>query len=218
MSEPRIITKVLVGSRLHGLDSPASDYDWRTIRVSPLQSMVSPFRSSPAVHAEQESWELGDFCKMLTKGHPRVLEVLFSDMHEQDTLTARLMRAEWKKFMDTDAYVSSAQAYAANQYQKFTTIEDVRTRKFAIAYVLTLWRLAVFLETGKFEPRVTEAPIRAVLSAAKNSYSREQMPVLTNLYIELRNRVDAAVPKAERSKPDINWIEEFILDAYTEKL
>ena len=35
----KILAKVLVGSRLHGLDTPESDYDYRGIHISSLQDI-----------------------------------------------------------------------------------------------------------------------------------------------------------------------------------
>lgn len=39
------LTKVLVGSRLHGLDTPTSDYDYRGIHIQNLQDVLSPFKT-----------------------------------------------------------------------------------------------------------------------------------------------------------------------------
>lgn len=39
------LTKVLVGSRLHGLDTETSDYDYRGIHMHDLKDVISPFKS-----------------------------------------------------------------------------------------------------------------------------------------------------------------------------
>ncbi len=39
-----IITKVVVGSRLHELHTETSDWDYRGVHISPLRNVLSPFR------------------------------------------------------------------------------------------------------------------------------------------------------------------------------
>jgi predicted nucleotidyltransferase len=45
MSEIKLLTKVVVGSRLHGLDTPTSDWDYRGIHIYPLKDALSPFKT-----------------------------------------------------------------------------------------------------------------------------------------------------------------------------
>lgn len=40
----KVITKVVVGPRLHGLDNPKSDWDYRGIFIGDLKEVLSPFK------------------------------------------------------------------------------------------------------------------------------------------------------------------------------
>jgi len=80
----KILTKVVVGSRLHGLDTPTSDWDYRGIHVSELKDVVSPFKTlknTTWIEGDEDntSYELAEFCKLATKGNATILEVFFSD-------------------------------------------------------------------------------------------------------------------------------------------
>lgn len=51
----KVLTKVLVGSRLHGLHTETSDYDYRGIHIHTLQEKVSPFKT-----LKNTTWIEGD--------------------------------------------------------------------------------------------------------------------------------------------------------------
>lgn len=80
----KILTKVVVGSRLHGLDTPESDWDYRGIHIHNLKEALSPFRklkNTTWIEGDEDntSYELRDFCKNATKGNATILEVFFSN-------------------------------------------------------------------------------------------------------------------------------------------
>ncbi len=64
-----VILSVVVGSRLHGLNKPTSDYDIRGIFMHRLQELVSPFKTLKNTSwveddVDNTSYELRDFCKL----------------------------------------------------------------------------------------------------------------------------------------------------------
>ncbi len=94
-----------------------------------------------------------------------------------------------------------------------------RTSKFAIAYIRVLWQAAEFLEAGKFKCQIDDPKLREFLMAVKPlsvADLQQYIPRLTEMFMEMQKRVtDAyASPKLVKLKPDIDWIEEFIHEAY----
>lgn len=225
----QVITKVLVGSRLHGLNAPDSDYDWRGIHIHSLKDMLSPFRkikNTDWLEGDEDntSYELADFCKLATHGNATILEVFFSNKIEKTTPTADKMRENWKKFIDTDKFVMASRGYAHNQYNKMQLFESAgvkgqeRTSKFAVAYIRVLWQCAEFLKTGEFPCQITEPEIRDFLLEIKPlavAQIQSYIPKLTEVFVEMQKRVtDAYSNPKERLSPDRDWIEDFIHEAY----
>lgn len=226
----KILTKVLVGSRLHGLHNERSDYDWRGIHIHPLKEVLSPFKTlknTSWIEGDEDdtSYELADFCKQATHGNATILEVFFSNKIQTTTPTADKMRANWQKFIDTDRFVLASRGYAHNQYNKMNLFESQgvkgqeRTSKFAIAYIRVLWQCAEFLKTGEFKCQIDDPELRGFLLTIKPMTVKEiqqYIPKLTEMFMEMQKRVTDAYanPKLVKLTPDIEWIENFIYEAY----
>lgn len=225
----KIITKVLVGSRLHGLYNEQSDYDYRGIHMHQLDEVLSPFRTLKNTSwiegdVDNTSYELADFCKQATHGNATVLEVFFSNEVVSTSPIAEEMRANWQRFIDTDRFVMASRGYAANQYNKMQLFESAgikgqeRTAKFAIAYCRVLWQCAEFLKTGVFRCQVDEPQLRDFLLLIKPltvAQIQPHVPRLVEMFMELQKAVTDAHKVAEKMKPDTEWIEQFIFNAYT---
>jgi predicted nucleotidyltransferase len=220
----KTITKVVVGSRLHGLDTPTSDWDYRGIHMYSLKDTLSPFKTLKNTDwvegdADNTSYELAEFCKNATKGNATILEVFFSDQILETSPIADMMRANWSKFMDTDQFVMASRGYAANQLNKMALFDDIgikgqsRTPKFAVSYCRVLWQCTEFLKTGEFKCQIEE-PLRSFLLDIKTNWEPSMVPQLTEKFAVLQAELSLAWAEAPKLKPDIPWIEEFIYNAY----
>jgi uncharacterized protein len=217
------LTTVLVGSRLHGLNNELSDYDWRGVHIHPLKAILSPFsKHKDTVWIEDDedntSYELADFCKQAVHGNATILEVFFSDQVKNTTPAAEIMRANWQKFIDTDAFVMSSRGYAQNQYNKMQLFSpDARTPKFAVAYLRVLWQCEYFLKNNRFSCQISDKDTRDFLMKVKYEFSEALIPELTERFMNMQRQVTDAYKTATIMKPDIAWIESFIHDTYTQQ-
>lgn len=230
MSE-RIITKVLVGSRLHGLHTEDSDYDYRGIHINELIDVLSPFKTLKNTtwiegDVDNTSYELADFCKQAIHGNATILEVFFSDQIIESSPIANEMRANWEKFIDSKKFVAASRGYAHNQWNKFYNFEDVggngqhRTAKFAIAFLRVMWQCEQFLLTGEFKCSLQDCDMLALLKKIKPLSVQEIRPLVPEIVAamgDMDRRVSVAMAESRfmDMKPDIKWIEEFIYNAYT---
>lgn len=220
-----VLTKVLVGSRLHGLANEQSDYDYRGVHVHRLKDILSPFqtlKNTTWIEGDQDntSYELADFCKQAVHGNATILEVFFSNEVVETSKWADEMRRNWRKFIDTDKVVMASRGYASNQLNKMDLFDDIgikdqhRTAKFAIAYCRVLWQCAEFLRTGEFACQITDPSLREFLLKIKAGWSDDYIPEATERFVMLQADVSREWKTAEKMKPDTKWIEEFIYDAY----
>lgn len=227
----KILTKVVVGSRLHGTHTEKSDYDYRGIHIQPLKDVLSPFKTlknTSWIEGDQDntSYELADFCKQATHGNATILEVFFSDQIIETSEVAEKMRANWQKFFDTHKFVMASRGYAHNQWNKFYNFESAgvngqeRTAKFAIAFLRVMWQCEQFLLTGSFICDLRSSDIYDLIMKVKPLSVAEITPYLPEIVAamsDLNMRVSVAESKTKFGdmKPDIEWIEEFIYEAYS---
>lgn len=226
----KVITEVLVGSRLHGTYTDKSDYDYRGIYLYDLKDKLSPFqtlKNTSWIEGDQDntSYELASFCKEAIHGNATILEVFFSDQIVQTSAIADTMRKNWKKFFDTKRFIMASRGYSHNQWNKFYNFEDggnkgqERTAKFAIAFLRVMWQCEQFLLTGEFKCNLTESDIFPLIKKIKPLSVQEIQSYLPEIVATMSNmnmRVSVAESKSKflDMQPDIKWIEKFIYDAY----
>lgn len=221
----QIITEVLVGSRLHGLNNEQSDYDYRGIHVHSLKEVLSPFKTLKNTSwiegdVDNTTYELADFCKLATKGNASILEVFFSNQIKDTSPIADKMRNNWEKFMDTDAFVMASRGYASNQLNKMQLFDDIgvkdqrRTSKFAIAYCRVLWQCAEFLRMGEFKCQIDDGDLKDFLLRLKAGWSDQYIPECTERFAALQADVTKYWKTAPKLKPDTDWIEDYIYEAH----
>ena len=232
----KLVTKVVVGSRLHRLHTPESDYDYRGVFISDLKDVLSPFKKQKTTswiegNEDDTSYELAEFCKMATKGNATYLEVFFSNKIVDTSPIADEMRANWQKFMNTRQFVDASRGYAHNQWNKFYNFEDIgvkgqeRTAKFAVAFLRVMWQCEQFLLTGKFECNLENSDLYPLLKKIK-PMSRQEIQESLPEIVAAMSAMDMRVARAEGDaskdiltmKPDLDWIEDFIYRSYTDGL
>jgi predicted nucleotidyltransferase len=227
----KVLTKVLVGSRLHGLHTESSDYDYRGIHIHSLKDQLSPFqklKNTTWIEGDEDntSYELANFCKDATKGNATILEVFFSDKVIETSAIADEMRTNWTKFIDTHNFINASRGYAHNQWNKFYNFEDLgvkgqeRTAKFAVAFLRVMWQCEQFLLHGEFRCDLSDSDLYPLLKEVKPLSLveiQQYLPRIVEAMGDMNTRVSVAESKSKflDMKPDIKWIEEFIYNAYT---
>ena len=190
------ILKVLVGSRAHGLHTEESDFDFRGVYVTPTTSILSLGHKYSGSHwiegekQDQTAWEIGHFLHLATKCNPTILEVFKAPVDGVGGLGVRkpkpgsdlflkdlsgegiLLGAElqdlfpyvWNPKNAFDAFCG----YGGNQEKKMRLNHLDRWKKYAVAYLRTLWNLNDLLGTGDFSLEVTDKLFKSDLLEIKN--------------------------------------------------
>ncbi len=215
------ILKVLVGSRLHGLNNDASDYDWRGIFVVPLMDIVSPFRKQAANHwiegkEDQTSYELSHYVKLAAQCNPTILETLWSPIIKEKDPVADEMIEKRFEFLDSDRIYFSHLGYSQNQIKKMDLYnpDSVRTPKTIIAYIRTLRQATELLRDGDFNP-VYEYSDKDFLMEIKYNFNVALIPHISEKMHEVREDLENVYKNSKLDlKPNIEWIEDYLMRTY----
>ena len=149
------IIKALVGSRCHGLATPESDYDFRSVFLTPTKELLTIGAPKITTNWSEDktedstAWELGHFLFLATKCNPTILEVFLAPKElitDVGTSLVRLFPRIWNSKGVMDAFIG----YGRNQRKKFLDQKDNRPHKYATAYLRTLIQAYELLTFGTF--------------------------------------------------------------------
>lgn len=175
-SPPQIILKVLVGSRAHGLATPDSDRDFRSVVVIPTEDMFTLGFKPPGTQwtkgqADETAWEVGTFLTLATQGLPLVLETFLAPIEQADPWGHRL-RALFPDVWSAEKAFESFVNYAHNQRQKFLDKKDGRPGKYGAAYLRVLRNLYELLENGIFPVSIADTDWGSHIRSIKEGHFR----------------------------------------------
>ena len=170
------ILKVQVGSHAHGLTSPDSDHDFRSVFVVPTTDLFRLDFKYPATswkkgEGDEASWEIAPFLSLALQSHPLILETFLAPVVTTDEWGRELQAlfpAVWSPQKAFDAFTG----YATNQRTKFLDKKDRRPEKYAAAYVRVLSNLRELLETGAFTVRIRDTPLGESIARIKQGTYR----------------------------------------------
>lgn len=226
------ILKVLVGSQAHGLATPESDYNWRGVFVTPTRELLTlGGRSQQTTWIEGKeddtSWEVYKFLQMAVKCNPTVLEVFLAPFagsvslgqedilsHPPDIATrigyAGRLRALFPHVWNSVDVKNAFIGYGLNQRKKFLENTDKRQKKYAVAYLRSLYNGWELLSKGTFTVNMTDTPIFATLKSWKdNKFTLGEV-------IDMTKHWEEAVERAYKDNPDkktnMEPVNEFLLE------
>lgn len=212
------ILKSIVGSKLHRLDTPESDFDYKGIHKSDLREKLSVFTKVPERitldTSDDVSYELDHFLSLCAKGNPTILETLFSDLIVHSSPLHRELMENWQKIFSTHRYISACLGYARTQHHKADLKTAARQGKLATAEVRVLSQAITFLETGEF---VCQAPdeYRELMmdwKTRKDGVPKFELELYTEPLTEQLKELEKTSPF--QYEPDHEWIDNFIYHAY----
>lgn len=213
-----LLLKSLVGSRLHGLHTEDSDYDWKSIDVSPLKHLISPFRKlkgkdQVTPEEDQCTYELQHFCKLFAGSNPTILEVLWSNHIETFHPLADELIGGRKNLLDKVKIYHSHRGYAMAQRSLLEKAESRRRNKAAVAFIRVMRQGISLLETGDFDPVASD---REYLLEIKNCQGDLPSDVINEIN-NLEHKMVYAFENCKMNfKPDIPWLEDMLLRIYME--
>ena len=219
----KMILRVLVGSRAHGLAGPDSDYDYRGVFVRPTSELLSigakPYLTqwTEADKAKGEklddtAWEVGHFLQLATHCNPTILEVFAAPRVDEGpawsswgTDLRALFPYIWHPRGVRDAFLG----YGLNQRKKFLDDKDQRGTKYAVAYLRVLFQAFVLLNVGTLPVDMTVSPIYDTLRKWRaGEYTKGDVINETEMWARRVELVFAGC----KQEPDLVKVNDFLLD------
>lgn len=213
MEKEKLILKVLVGSRAHGLANEDSDYDYRGVfvaKTTELLKLNSKVKSTHWIEGNNDdtTWELSHFLHLSIQSNPTILETYVSPVVEWGDWGEELRGLfpyVWSPKRALDAFIG----YGHNQRKKFLDNKDSRPHKYAAAYLRVLYNLHELLTTGTFNVNLTGTPIYETVKRFKEgNYEIGEVISETKKWEDLANE---AFKDIEPKEPDIDLLNEFLL-------
>ncbi len=159
--EQFIIYRCVVGSRAYGLETDASDTDYRGVYLAPADIQWSLYGAPDQFedNATQSCyWELQKFLTMALKANPNILECLYSPMVEKATALGQELLAHRPAFLSQMVF-QTFNGYAMSQFKKIE--QDIRNSgEIKWKHAMHLLRL---LLTGAATLREGCVPVRVNL-------------------------------------------------------
>ncbi len=161
----KVIMRGIVGSHAYGLNTPASDIDYRGAYVLPTREILGIYPTKDTVQRNDPdfcAYELDKFIKLLINVNPSVLEMLYLDNYEDLTMEGRMLVSERYSFLSKKIAVTYG-GYAHAQLKRLLNrtdgswSSDTRNRYAKHARHLTrlLQQGAQLLETGYLTIKVS---------------------------------------------------------------
>ena len=238
----QIVYTTIVGSKMHGLDTPNSDEDIRHITMHPIRHVLSPFKNEQIKVKDSggddvESWELCHFVKHLTSGNPTCYEVIKSPLYDKSLPHAEIIRSLMPLCYDTRKICMAHCGYAEAQLKRYirkivegevvTPFEENFLRRIPKAIVAAFRVLAQgeqLLLTGDFQPVIKNYNnnLHERLMEIKLMNPQDINLQLADNYLyliekgiqTLKKDFDRLPVEKQNQKPDINSIEETLCHLY----
>jgi predicted nucleotidyltransferase len=215
--------KALVGSRLHGLATEESDYDYRSVHYTDLTTVLSPFRESRGHKngdGDSVDYEIRHFLKMLSKGNPTALEVLLSDQHSiySDRFMTLITYSE--KVLDSTALANAHVGYARSQIDIINSKPVNRVAKAYVAGIRVCHQAKQLLERRSMIPNIrnySENLAEFLMDIKYTPVERIDDDFRSTAIDVVRSLIDMVEDTYEKTSAftaDYDWIEDWLVELY----
>lgn len=220
MNKYRMIISSIVGSQAHGLATPESDFDYRGVFILPTREILSVEAYSKKTktiswiegNEDDTLYELGHFLHLATKCNPTILEVFVAphDPRHQEGADGRALRSLFPYVWNSQGVRDAFRGYGLNQRKKFLENKDDRPRKYATAYLRTLYCGHVLLTTGKLCVNVGDTEVGDTLKRFKAG-EYESVGEVIDTCVKWEDKLNEAYDWSERKETDFEMVNEYLL-------
>lgn len=223
MKPNNIILECVVGSHLYNLDTPESDEDVKGIYALPTTELISSldgWKKIDKVYDNAEpDWayfEVQKFMKLVAKGNPTLLEMLYVGWYTKINRLGELLVANRRHFLSEKAIRNSYLGYAYQQftrrYRNAADITEYRNGK----HCRHIWRLLKQYEqiatTGTLNPRLSDEEREECFAFQEKSYEE-----VYEWFMEERERLNN-LPSVLPKEPDWDALDDLLYEIRKDEL
>jgi hypothetical protein len=218
------ILNALVGSRAHGLERPDSDTDLKAVYVTDTAQFFvlgsqaeyrTPKASRPLGQAEPAAdsaeFEVGHFLHLATKSNPSILEVMRAPQLAGTTGLGREMVSLFPHVWSSERVYQAFRGYGQSQRRRMFEGTEAKGRKYAMAWLRTLYNARRLLETGDFELSVVGTAIEPTLLAWRDDKSTFDLREVESICGSQEVQLDRAYADNGGKRTDYQPVNDFII-------
>lgn len=218
----RLVYRALMGSHAYGSANQHSDEDWRGVYLLPSESFLGLDRPQ-LTHEEKPDgtyWELGQFCRLLLKGNPNMVGMLWApddcvdeSVSDQWPVVAPL-RLERQRFVSTkavEAYVAWAhrELKEIDSKNKNSTHRDYSKRLSHVPRLM--WEIEGAVTTREVPVRLEGEHLATVMAIKSGDMPFEEaMDYCGQLVLDVDQVVERELPKMP--EPPHEWTRAYLLE------
>lgn len=206
--------RAIYGSFAHGTSTPTSDEDWRGVFLLPNEAFLGLDRAITTYEAppDQVFWELGHFCRLLLKGNPNIVGMLWAPDDCVDTLVAEIFAplvAKRGLFLHRGT-VASYLGWAHAELRSIGKLYKGNAKRLSHVPRL-LWELQSMVQTGDLVVRPDADKVATILGIKTGATPyTEAVAIVGNLLLDVEAEIDrhGAFPH-----PPTDWTRTYLLES-----
>jgi len=213
--------RALVGSRLHGLDTPISDFDYKTVFIETTSNILALPEHQPSDPKDPaDTWELARFLHFALRSNPTILETFKATFTTENENWCEELRSLFPDVWSSKLVFHSYRGYAQSQRKKLlendealsngnVELDTIRKRKSSAAWLRMLYNGYELLQTGDFTARIADTEVGILCRKYKEGEST--IPEVIKTCSSWEEKLEDAFNKSTKKEANSKLVNDFLL-------
>jgi hypothetical protein len=205
-----LVFRALDGSFAHGTNTPTSDEDWRGVFMLPNNDFLGLGFPKTTYEAppDQVFWELGHFCRLLLKGNPNIVGMLFAPADCIDFMARPIdpLTANAERFLSS-AMAAAYMGWIKRELHDIGKLHKGHAKRLSHIPRL-LWEIESVVKEGTLVVRPGGAKQEAILAIKTGAMDYEKAEAFVG---GLLLDIEEAVERHTFPDPPTVWTSEYLL-------
>jgi hypothetical protein len=208
-----LVFRVLYGSHAHGTATASSDEDWRGVFQLPNDTFLGLDNPRPTAEDkahDQVFWELGHFCRLLLKGNPNIVGMLFAPDGVIETVhPAFIPLMDKRKLFVHSGTVAAYMGWVRRELHDIGKLHKGNAKRLSHVPRL-LWEIEAAVRTGEIVVRPSPQKIDKILSIKTGVMDYDEAVAFCGSLLLDVEQIVAQVPFLP--EPPREWLQSYLLD------